>query len=41
VFVPYMLVPAGQYSPGGQAAEVIIWQAYKMETGTINAPVPS
>jgi hypothetical protein len=41
VFVPYMLVPAGQYSPGGQATEVIVWQAYKMETGTINAPVPS
>jgi hypothetical protein len=41
VFVPYMLVPSGQYSPGGQATEVIIWQAYKMETGTINAPVPS
>lgn len=41
VFVPYMLIPAGQYSPGGQATEVIIWQAYKMETGTINSPVPS
>lgn len=41
VFVPYMIVPAGQYSPGGQAAEVIIWEAYKMETGTINSPVPS
>jgi hypothetical protein len=41
VFVPYMLVPNGEYSPGGQANEVIVWQAYKMETGTINAPVPS
>lgn len=41
IFVPYMIVPAGQYSPGGQANEVIVWQAYKMETGTINAPVPS
>ena len=41
VFVPYMLVPSGQYAPGGQANEVIIWEAYKMETGTINAPVPS
>lgn len=41
VFVPYMIVPAGQYSPGGQANEVIVWEAYKMETGTINAPVPS
>jgi hypothetical protein len=41
LFLPYMYIPAGQYSPGGQANEVIIWQAYKMETGTINAPVPS
>ena len=38
LFIPYMLVPAGQYSPGGQANETIIWQAYKMETGTINSP---
>lgn len=41
VFVPYMLVPSGANSPGGAAADVIVWQAYKMETGTINAPVPS
>lgn len=41
VFIPYMLIPAGQYSPGGEANEVIVWQAYKMETGTINSPVPS
>lgn len=41
IFVPYMLIPAGQYAPGGQANDVIVWQAYKMETGTINAPVPS
>lgn len=41
VFVPYMLVPAGAQSPGGSASDVIVWQAYKMETGTINAPVPS
>lgn len=41
VFVPYMYVPAGAQSPGGSAADVITWQAYKMETGTINAPVPS
>jgi hypothetical protein len=41
IFIPYMLVPQGQYSPGGQANDVIVWQAYKMETGTINAPVPS
>lgn len=41
VFVPYMLVPAGAASPGGAASDVIIWQAFKMEVGTINAPVPS
>jgi hypothetical protein len=41
LFIPYMLVPAGAASPGGSAADVIIWQAYKMETGTINAPNPS
>ncbi len=41
IFIPYMLIPAGAASPGGAASDVIIWQAYKMETGTINAPVPS
>jgi hypothetical protein len=41
VFIPYMYLPAGVGSPAGQANEVIVWQAYKMETGTINAPVPS
>jgi hypothetical protein len=41
IFVPYMYVPAGAQSPGGSAGDVIVWQAYKMETGTINAPVPS
>lgn len=41
VFVPYMIVSAGANSPGGSASDVIVWQAYKMETGTINAPVPS
>ena len=40
-FIPYMYVPAGAQSPGGSAGDVIVWQAYKMETGTINAPVPS
>jgi hypothetical protein len=38
LFLPYMLITAGQYSPGGQANETIIWEAYKMETGTINSP---
>lgn len=41
IFIPYMIVPAGALSPGGSASDVIMWQAYKMETGTINAPVPS
>jgi hypothetical protein len=41
IFIPYMLVPNGQFSPGGQANDVIVWQAFKMETGTINSPVPS
>jgi hypothetical protein len=41
LFLPYMLVPAGAQSPGGAAGDVIVWDAYKMETGTINAPVPS
>jgi len=36
VFIPYMYVPAGANSPGGAANDVIIYQAYKMETGTIN-----
>ena len=40
-FIPYMYVPAGAQSPGGAASDVIVWQAYKMETGTINSPVPS
>jgi len=35
VFVPYMYLPAGANSPGGSAADVIIWQAYKMEVATI------
>jgi len=41
IFIPYMIVPTGAASPGGVAADVIVWQAFKMETGTINAPVPS
>lgn len=40
-FIPYMYLPAGAQSPGGSASDIIVWQAYKMETGTINAPVPS
>lgn len=41
LFLPYMVVSAGANSPGGSASDVIVWQAYKMETGTINSPVPS
>lgn len=41
IFTPYMLLPTGAIAPAGQANDVIVWQAYKMETGTINAPVPS
>lgn len=40
-FLPYMYLPAGSLSPAGEATETIIWAAYKMETGTINSPVPS
>lgn len=40
-FIPYMYLPSGAQSPGGAANDIIVWQAYKMETGTINAPVPS
>lgn len=40
-FIPYMYIPAGAQSPGGQAGDTIVWQAYKMETGTINSPTPS
>jgi hypothetical protein len=41
LFIPCMLITAGQYSPGGQTGDRIVWEAYKCETGTINAPVPS
>ena len=39
LFIPCMLVTAGQYSPGGQAGDTVIYQAYKCETGTINSPI--
>lgn len=41
LFIPYMYLPSGLLSPAGIANEIIVWDAYKMETGTINAPVPS
>lgn len=43
IFVPYMLLGVSANSTGvaGGANDVMIWQAFKMETGTINAPVPS
>lgn len=34
-FVPYMYLPSGAQSPGGAAGDTILWQAYKMETGTV------
>jgi hypothetical protein len=43
IFVPCMLLGVSANSTGvaGGANDVMIYQAYKMETGTINAPVPS
>lgn len=46
IFVPYMLLGytaggGGSTGLAGGASDVIVWDAYKMETGTINAPVPS
>lgn len=41
IFVPYMLLAAGEGSPAGVAGDRIMYQCYKAETGTINAPVPS
>ncbi len=43
VFIPYMYLGVSANSTGvaGGANDVMVWQAYKMETGTINAPVPS
>jgi hypothetical protein len=40
-FIPFMYLPAGAQSPGGAAGDTIVYAAYKMETGTINAPIPS
>lgn len=45
VFVPYMYLgvsaAGASTSVAGGNNDVMVWQAYKMETGTINAPVPS
>jgi hypothetical protein len=35
LFVPYVVLPAGADSPGGQANDVLLVQFYKFETGTI------
>lgn len=40
-FIPTMYLPSGSLSPAGEATETIVWQAFKCETGTINAPVAS
>lgn len=39
-FTPYMYLAAGAQSPAGSASDVIVWQAFKMETGTISASNP-
>jgi hypothetical protein len=43
LYLPYMLlgVSAGSTGIAGGANDVIVYQAFKMETGTINAPVLS
>lgn len=43
LFLPYMSlgISANSTGVGGGANDVMIWAAYKMETGTINSPVPS
>jgi len=43
LFVPYMKIGLSASGTGaaGAANDVLLWQAYKMETGTINSPVPS
>lgn len=41
LFVPQMVVASGAQSPAGSAGDVIAYQCFKAETGTINAPVPS
>lgn len=44
-FIPYMYLGVttggASTSVGGGNNDVMLWQTYKMETGTINAPVPS
>jgi hypothetical protein len=40
-FLPTMYIPSGAQNPGGSAGDIIVWQCHKMETGTINSPVPS
>jgi len=43
LFLPCMLLGVSATSTGvaGGANDVVVWKSYKMETGTINAPVPS
>ncbi len=35
-FTPYMFLAGGAQSPAGAASDIIVWQAFKMETGTIS-----
>jgi len=39
-FSPYMNLAAGANSPAGSAGDKIVWQAYKSETGLMNALNP-
>lgn len=39
-FTPYMYLAAGAQSPAGSTSDVIVWQAYKMETGTMSSANP-
>lgn len=39
-FTPFMYLAAGAQSPAGSSGDVIVWQAFKMETGTISPTNP-
>jgi hypothetical protein len=39
-FTPYMFLASGAQSPAGSTGDVIVWQAFKMETGTISSATP-
>ena len=35
-FTPYMFLAGGAQSPAGAVNNIIVWQAFKMETGTMS-----